>query len=512
MRSGASYTEWLLFHLWKTDEVRHASCPHILIPDTVIYRWGRPYLWYFSTRSGQLLRKSKTKLSSKCILSSFTSSQQPSQLVAAYLSFEAQTLAVAHYFTLTSFSTSHTGDFVMNREKSLSGLLQRWIEPKGGHASRLYIALIKASWSSSFTIVERRVNVHPLNDKETDFYDRIATYEGLEAQSRAEAVTTPQIVGDVQKICEGMVQHVRKVSGGNVEITRMVVYFKQDERDQLWLLFCGGVQILDLEEERSKGPEKELELSLPPIALSKHMPAGGEYHEMAANRLPCFSCNLLTRQESLYPLSFRLVLSCLDSGFDSPPNCSALPAETELEISEERADEVPGVIRRAVVGVTNEKYSVLRGNMKWLQSPLKLCESCYLYYTAHVLKETHPTKPLLQRPVISPAPVSQPLPVSPPLRTASSWSFKRTTTSSKLLLSTSRSRKQPEIAPLPTPRLQGHFTAKRLPSLLSIYSLSETSTQSGSQSVRVRTMPKELKSDVVKSTIQQLKMCILDGI
>lgn len=400
----------------------------------------------------------------------------------------------------------------MNREKSLSGLLQRWIEPKGGHASRPYIALIKASWSPLFTIVERRINLHPLSDQNTDFYDRIATYEGLEAHSKAESVTTPQIVGDIQRICEGMVQHVRKVSGGNVDITRIIVYFRLDERDNLWLLYCGGVQIFDLEEEVSKGPERELELSLPLEAISKHMPAGGHYHEMAVNRLPCFSCNLLIRQESLYPLSYRLILSCLENGFDSPPNCSELSSETLLEISEERqADEVPGLIRRAVEGVTNEKYKALKENMKWLQSSLKLCESCYLYYTAHVLREAKPTKPIIPKVKFPPAPLPpSELPLSPPLRTTSSWSYKRTVTTSKLLLSTSRSKKQAEIAVQSTPKLQGHFTAKRLPSLLSIYSLSETSTQSGSQSVRVRT--REQKSDVVKSTIQQLKRCILEGI
>jgi hypothetical protein len=103
MRSGASYTEWLLFHLWKTDETRRTSCPNILIPDTVIYRWCRPYLWYFSTRSGQLLRKSKTKLSNKHILSSYSKSLPPSQIVATYLSFDTQSRAVAHYFTPASF-------------------------------------------------------------------------------------------------------------------------------------------------------------------------------------------------------------------------------------------------------------------------------------------------------------------------------------------------------------------------------------------------------------------------
>ena len=32
-------TEWLLFHLWKNNPETGQSCPGIIIPDTVIYRY-----------------------------------------------------------------------------------------------------------------------------------------------------------------------------------------------------------------------------------------------------------------------------------------------------------------------------------------------------------------------------------------------------------------------------------------------------------------------------------------
>lgn len=73
---------------------------------------------------------------------------------------------------------------MLNREKALSGLLQKWVEPKGGHNCKCQSALIKVVWSPLFSVLERRLNVHKLQDSSVDFYDRLATYEGLEFNSQ----------------------------------------------------------------------------------------------------------------------------------------------------------------------------------------------------------------------------------------------------------------------------------------------------------------------------------------
>lgn len=33
-------TEWLLFHLWKNNPETGQSCPGVIIPDTIIYRFS----------------------------------------------------------------------------------------------------------------------------------------------------------------------------------------------------------------------------------------------------------------------------------------------------------------------------------------------------------------------------------------------------------------------------------------------------------------------------------------
>lgn len=40
-----------------------------------------------------------------------------------------------------------------------------------------------------------------------------------------------------------IVKHIQDISGGNIQISRMVLYFKLDDRNRLWLLFCTGLKI-----------------------------------------------------------------------------------------------------------------------------------------------------------------------------------------------------------------------------------------------------------------------------
>ena len=65
--STAGHTEWLLFHLWKRNDKTGRSCPNILIPDTIIYRWSYPYFWYFTSSEGEIMRKSRARVTHKYI-------------------------------------------------------------------------------------------------------------------------------------------------------------------------------------------------------------------------------------------------------------------------------------------------------------------------------------------------------------------------------------------------------------------------------------------------------------
>merc|ERR1711879_620073 len=78
-------TEWLFFHLWKKNPDTSSSCPGILIPDTLLYRWAKPYYWYFTEDKGMIERKTKEKIHLNAVTETFNTNVSKSKVVAFYL-------------------------------------------------------------------------------------------------------------------------------------------------------------------------------------------------------------------------------------------------------------------------------------------------------------------------------------------------------------------------------------------------------------------------------------------
>jgi len=57
-----SLTEWVYYHLWKKDLQTGEGVTGINIPDTILYRWGQPRVWYFSSQSKKILKKTRDKM------------------------------------------------------------------------------------------------------------------------------------------------------------------------------------------------------------------------------------------------------------------------------------------------------------------------------------------------------------------------------------------------------------------------------------------------------------------
>jgi hypothetical protein len=84
-------TEWLFFHLWKENNSTQSSCPGILIPDTIIYRWAKPHFYYYTGKDGRLIRNTKERIDNILIDDNFTKRvPKKSGLVGCYLKSEAE--------------------------------------------------------------------------------------------------------------------------------------------------------------------------------------------------------------------------------------------------------------------------------------------------------------------------------------------------------------------------------------------------------------------------------------
>jgi hypothetical protein len=94
-------------------------------------------------------------------------------------------------------------------------------------------------------MVQRRTNIHPIMDKvlsEKDPYTIAVTYEGPSHFSEEGSCAAHTKV-EIKDICKEIVSHFYNTE--HKYITRMVLYFKVDERDQIWLLWCGSLRVSD---------------------------------------------------------------------------------------------------------------------------------------------------------------------------------------------------------------------------------------------------------------------------
>ncbi|EGR30206.1 hypothetical protein IMG5_137950 [Ichthyophthirius multifiliis] len=231
-------TEWLYFHLWKKNSQTGASCPGVFLVDTIIYRWAQPYFWYFTNREGQIIRKTKERIDIQKAQDIFIYNVPQSGIVAQYLVSQNHNQQQQEVIQFEYFNEDQFNIFIHQREKNLNAILQKFIQPKGGVNS-----LIKISWSPQFCLLYRKTNINKLDNTKVPMNERLCTFEGPEYLAIQDSITSPILSADLEQICVNIVKHIQDISGGNIQISRMVLYFKLDDKNRLWLLFCTGLKV-----------------------------------------------------------------------------------------------------------------------------------------------------------------------------------------------------------------------------------------------------------------------------
>jgi hypothetical protein len=219
------------FHLlWSKDELNFG--PTINIPDTIVFKYGQPLHWYFTGVDGKLKKKNKPNLVNVRIEEAFTRRVLGCDIVAYYIETDEQADDPADSTRIEYMDRKGLHDFLYNRFKEHSGILQRFIEPKGTQNS-----LVRAIWSPKVCLLERRVNLKQLQDVRFGLYERAVTYEGPEYLSQAAPLRGSILPSSVQSICENTVSHIAEVSFQKQQICRMVLNLKVDAKDRIWLLW-----------------------------------------------------------------------------------------------------------------------------------------------------------------------------------------------------------------------------------------------------------------------------------
>lgn len=249
---GDGLVENLFYFLWSKDDF--GGGPRVYIPHTVVFKLSQPALWYFtSLRTNKIKKKSRANLTNAQIEHEFTKKKSPTDIVAYYMyqpsndhdsaspTFPSSPVSYDSKTTIEYFDVSALREFLYKRDKPHGGILQKFILPKCANN-----ATIRAIWSPKICLLERAVNRRNVYDKRFGVYERGVTFDGpADTYSSPEPVRGAALPGEIQALCEAVVDHVTRVSYHKYRISRMVLHLKSDADDRLWLLWCSSLRLLN---------------------------------------------------------------------------------------------------------------------------------------------------------------------------------------------------------------------------------------------------------------------------
>ncbi|KAJ1487228.1 hypothetical protein T484DRAFT_2253006 [Baffinella frigidus] len=148
----------------------------LIIPDTVTFRAGVSGFpcWYLSSKQdpGMIKRKNQSNVTAHKILEAFS---KKTPVAKGARSTQGHGI-IAVLVTLR--------DFLDTRSRTFSGILQKWVDPKGQHNSMLH-----AAWTSKMCKVTCLTNVRSLTDRRASTYDRAVTFDGSDSHATRDPVS-----------------------------------------------------------------------------------------------------------------------------------------------------------------------------------------------------------------------------------------------------------------------------------------------------------------------------------
>ena len=154
--------------------------------------------------------------------------------------------------------------FLAHGRKNQTGILQRFMQPTGGGTHN---ALIQAIWTPNLCLMERRRTKQSLHDTRFGLYERTVTFEGPDVHSTSKPIRGTVLGNRIKHLCNEMVRHVSEVTGAESrkrsrggsrsrnaatqalaapaagQLSRMVLYFKVDVNDDIWVLFTSSLRL-----------------------------------------------------------------------------------------------------------------------------------------------------------------------------------------------------------------------------------------------------------------------------
>ncbi len=276
----------LLRTLSSSHDGQHSRFTALRLPDTVIIRNGLIYKWYFTSKNGHVLRKNRSRLHREEVRDALLAkgAKNRSKIVAVYLTSTSARVKPGqrpgdeeHTPSPTTPGrpediNTHTPvvhcDYLDAKQLRLfldddvlqrNGILQAFIEPNTDRMST-----IEATFSPAATLIERRLNVNKVDDYRFPAVERMVTFDGADHLSDLVPVQRPQTVAGLKDGCRAIKEHIAGVGPFYLDVGRMVLYLREDNKRQIWLLWCTSFRC-------TPRPDDPLETNHGPLALHTRM-------------------------------------------------------------------------------------------------------------------------------------------------------------------------------------------------------------------------------------------------
>ena len=405
---GDGISDTLLHWLHAKDELGYG--PSLWLPDTVVYKFGQPVHWYFtSTVDSKLKKKNKQNLVNVRIEEAFNKRSAGCDLVAYYISEVALEGSAESDTTIEYFDRRGLHEFLYNRWKENNGILQRFVEPKGMHN-----AIIRAIWSPKVCLLEPRVNSKQLHDQRYGLYERAVTYEGPEHFSAAAPLRGSTLPSQVQRICENLVAHITEVSFQKHCIMRMVANFKVDSKGRIWFLWSSSIRLAGgRSQPRSITIDPFVEpnaisinsiVQLPPHIKLVDKANHSDDEAQALLCMHCISCGKSATSDQFHPIQYKTIVAHFEQlvamlqtdGHGSvkwPPNPTIIAAAGGVgfgnlgALADRNRNEMrgadatmPPIIRQIHPKLSLDAYRKYRRDPLFMYKTVVVCEDCFLVY------------------------------------------------------------------------------------------------------------------------------------
>jgi hypothetical protein len=227
---------WTKNNLLQTRCMYH-RCPPVLIPDTILLKNKQPVAWYFSSLNTGTLQRRMKDLSVPKVREALLRRQDPAlDVVCTYVGS-----AKGDVQPITEYLTPAGMDYFMSTppsRRTKEGMLQTFIHPKG--TSNF---IIRVTWTQEGCSMDSCININNLVDEELEAQDRTATND--ERNCVLIPMSGSVLATQLERLCACIAEHVHLASQQMYKVSTMIVNFKIDSEDRVWLLWCEQLEVTD---------------------------------------------------------------------------------------------------------------------------------------------------------------------------------------------------------------------------------------------------------------------------